>query len=99
MSCSPEASIAPSRSFDPPTSRQAWSGTSSIASGASGGAPGPPAASRARSSTSKIQRVRNGRSSAAARLRDARKSFAPHCVSYTGSRSARDAIVANTRPR
>ena len=50
------------------------------------------------SSQSNTHLVSKGSLSAALRSPSARNSFAPHCVSYTGTRSASDASVAKTRP-
>ena len=50
------------------------------------------------SSQSNTHLVSKGSLSAALKSPSTRKSFAPHCVSYTGMESASDASVAKTRP-
>ena len=51
---------------------------------------------RAMSSTSKSHRVRKGSAKSAADSGPPRRSFAPHCVSYTGMRST-NAIAVGYR--
>jgi hypothetical protein len=84
-------------SFEPGMAVHVFKGTSQMRDSACA----VPVAARYRDriSTSKTYLVRKGAANTSRTGSVTRKSFTPHCVSYTLTPSATDAAVANTRPQ